>query len=269
MRLTSHVRFGEGGTGDPAMGDRPLLYREGNHWYVVFACEVQASKMPLSYEDVGIDVGVTHLAALSDGTFIDNPRHYRKAEKKLTKLQQTLSRKKRGSHRRNKAVKLVGKAHRKIRNQRKDFLHKQSRKLVERYQVIVFEELQTSNLVKRAKPKQDETGKYLPNGASAKSGLTKSIQDAGWADFVDMCTSKAAYAGRTVLQVNPHSTSQVCSNCGTVRKKELSERWHSCDCGCELDRDHNAAINILRLGRSQRVPPSRVSVESCAEAVGL
>src|SRR5207244_186285 len=114
------------------------IKREGEHWFASFACEVQAVKLPVSYEDVGIDLGVTHLAALSDGTFIDNPKHYRKAEKKLAKLHQSLARKKRRSHRRRKALQQVGKAHRKIRNQRRDFLHKQSRKLVNRCQVIVF-----------------------------------------------------------------------------------------------------------------------------------
>lgn len=228
------------------------IKREGAHWYVIFACEVEAETLPVSYEDVGIDLGVTHLAALSDGAFIDNPRHYRRAEKKLNALQQSLSRKKRGSHRRHKAVKLVAKAHRKVRNQRADFLHKQSRSLVNKYQVIVFEDLQTANLVKRPKPKQDEeTGQYLPNGAAAKGGLNKSINDAGWAQLVQYCTYKAENAGRTVLTVNPRYTSQICSSCGTVRKKTLDERWHSCECGCELDRDHNAAINILRLGHSQ------------------
>jgi putative transposase len=226
------------------------IKREGAHWYVTFACEVQAEKLPVSYEDVGIDLGLLHFATLSDGSTIENPRYYRKGQKKLEKLQQSLSSKKRGSHRRQKAVKQVANAHRKVRNQRKDFLHKESHKLVNRYQVIVFEELQPANLVKRPKPKQDETtGQYLPNGAAAKGGLNKSINDAGWDEFVQMCTSKAEEAGRTILQVNPKFTSQICSGCGTVRKKELSERWHSCECGTELDRDHNAALNILRLGQ--------------------
>lgn len=126
------------------------IKREGTHWYVIFACEVEAQVLPVSYEDVGIDLGITHFAALSDGSFIDNPRHYRRAEKKLAKLQQALSRKKRGSHRRKKAVQAEGLAHRKVRNQRGDFLHKASRGLVNTYQVIVFEDLQTANLVKRA-----------------------------------------------------------------------------------------------------------------------
>lgn len=224
------------------------IKREGSHWSIAFCCEVETETLPVSYEDVGIDLGVTHLAALSNGETIDNPRHYRRAEKKLATLQQALSRKKRGSNRRHKAVQSVGKAHRKVSSQRKDYLHKVSRHLVNRYQMIVFEELQTTNMSKRAKPKQDEEGNYLPNGGSAKSGLNKSIRDAGWAMLVSMVTSKAECAGRTVLQVNPRYTSQICSGCGTVKKKELSERWHSCICGTELDRDTNAAINILRLG---------------------
>ena len=225
---------------------------EAGQWYAVFSCEVDApEKLSLSYEDVGIDLGVTHLATLSNEEMIEHPHYYRKAEITLEKRQQTLSRKKKGSHRRERAKRLIGKAHRKIRNQRRDFLHKTSRKLVNRYQVIVFEDIQTSNLTKRPKPKQDENGKYLPNDASAKGGLNKSILDAGWGTFVAMCSSKAEEAGRTLIKVNPHYTSQVCSGCGQVRKKDLSERWHSCDCGAELDRDVNAAVNILALGHKQ------------------
>ncbi len=223
------------------------IKREGEHWYAVCTCEIgKPEALPVSYEDVGIDLGVTHFGALSNGDFIDNPRYFRKAEKQLKKLQEALSRKKRGSHRRKKAVQAVAKAHRKIRNQRQDFLHKQSRMQVNRYQIIAFEDLHTTNLVKRPKPKQDEaTGQYLPNGAAAKAGLNKSIADAGWSQFVQLCTYKAAWAGRTLVQVDPKYTSQICSGCGAVVKKDLSERWHSCECGCELDRDTNAAINIL------------------------
>ncbi|HTI15176.1 MAG TPA: transposase [Dictyobacter sp.] len=226
------------------------IKREQDQWYVVFVCEVEAEKLPVSYEEVGIDLGITHFAALSDGTFIDNPRHYRHAEKKLTKLQQALARKKRGSHRRKKAVLAVAKAHRKIKNQRKDFQHKASLQLVNRYQVIVFEDLQSTNMSKAPKPKQDERGKYLPNGAAAKAGLNKSIRDAGWGMFVQMVNAKAASAGRKVICVNPYKTSQYCSGCGVEVKKDLSVRVHRCpDCGLEIDRDTNAALNILSLGK--------------------
>jgi putative transposase len=227
------------------------IKREGEHWYAVFTCEIGTPELfPISYEDVGIDLGVTHFAALSNGELIDHPRYFRCAEKKLALAQQALSRKKKGSHRGKKASRQVAKYHRKIANQRRDFHHKASRKLVNRYQVIVFEDLQVKNLTKAPTPKQDEiTGKYLPNGASAKAGLNKSMLDAGWSTFTNMVSVKAAWAGRTVIFVNPSKTSQTCPNCGTIRKKTLDERWHSCLCGCELDRDTASAKVILDLGR--------------------
>lgn len=230
------------------------IKREGEHWFCVFACEVEHETVyHPSEESVGVDLGLLHFATLSTGETIDNPRYYRKAEHNLKTLQEALSRKKRGSHRRKQAVKAVAKAHRKVRNQRADFLHKASRKLVTQYQTIVCEDLQTGNLSRRPKTKQDEeTGQYLPNGASAKAGLNKSIHDAGWGLFIQMCESKAGYAGSRIIKVNPKYTSQICSGCGAIAKKALSERWHSCACGCELDRDHNAAINILRLGKSRQ-----------------
>jgi putative transposase len=238
------------------------IKREGEHWYVTFVCEVEAEKLLVAYEDVGIDLGIAHFAALSNGKMIDNPRHYRKSENKLKKLQETLSRKRRGSHRRKNAVKTVSKAYRKVRNQRRDFHHKESRKLVNRYQIIVFEDLAPANLSKRPKAKQDGNGKYLPNGASTKAGLNKSINDVGWHSFTEMVKAKAANAGRTVLFVNPAYTSQTCSGCGTIRKKDLSERWHSCACGCELDRDVNAAVNILTLGQKQLLGRTSLTLET-------
>jgi putative transposase len=228
---------------------------EAGQWYAVFSCECETHEpLPASQEEVGIDLGLLHFAALSDGNFIDNPRYYRKTEKTLARRQQVKDRRKRGSHRREKARRLVAKAQRKIANQRRDFLHKQSRKLVEQYQTIVFEDLQIDNLVKRPKAKQDEQGKYLPNGASAKAGLNKSIQDAGWGMFIKMVSYKAECAGREMLKVNPCKTSQICSAClQECPHKELDERVHICvHCGVARDRDTNAARNILRLGRSQQ-----------------
>jgi len=226
------------------------IKREVDQWYVIFCCDVpEPEKLPLSYEDVGIDLGVTHLATLSNGEMIEHPRYYRQAQKTLKRRQQALAHKKKRSQRRERAKRLIGKAHRKIARQRQDFLHKQSKKLVARYQVLVFEDIQTSNLTRKPKPKQDENGAYLPNGAAAKAGLNKSILDAGWGTFVQMCSRKAEEAGRTLIKVDPQFTPQVCSQCGQVKKKDLSERWHSCDCGAELDRDVNAAINILACGR--------------------
>jgi putative transposase len=230
------------------------MKQEVDQWYVCFSCEVaDAPKLLLSYEDVGVDLGVSHLATLSNGTMIEHPRYHRRAKKKLEAAHQAVSRGKKGSHRRSKAKKQLAKAYRKVCNQRRDFLHKESRKLVQQYQVIVFEDIRIGNLTKKPKPKQDENGKYLPNGAASKGGLNKSILDASWGMFVEVCSYKAASAGRTLIKVSPQFTSQICSTCGTVRKKDLSERWHSCECGTELDRDVNAAINILARGQTTLV----------------
>jgi putative transposase len=225
------------------------IKREVDQWYIIFSCEVEVTKpLPQSNELVGLDMGVTHFATLSDGTVIDNPRHFRRSQKHLAKISQQLARCKKGSHRRAKVRKQLAKTHQKIKNQRKDFLHKESRKLVNTYGTLVFEKLQPANMTRRPKPKvDDKTGEYLPNGAAAKAGLNKSILDAGWYQFQQYCTYKAEDAGRVVLFVSPNYTSQICSGCGQIRKKELSERWHSCDCGAELDRDHNAAI-VRRFG---------------------
>ena len=232
------------------------IKKEVDQWYIVCSCEVEETEpLPANNEGVGLDMGVLHFATLSTGETIENPRHFRRSQKRLERLQQQLARKKRGSHRRGKARKVVAKLHRKIKNQRKDFLHKESRNLVNSYRTLVFEDLKTANMTHRPKPKiDDKTGEYLPNGAAAKAGLNKSILDAGWSQFQQYCTYKAERAGRAVLFVSPNYTSQVCSGCGQVVKKDLSERWHSCECGTELDRDHNAAINIQRLGSSQRKP---------------
>ncbi len=228
------------------------IKREGENWYAICTCEIgKPEPLPIRYQDVGIDLGVTHFAAHSNGEFIDHPHYFRKAEKRLAAAQQALSRKKRGSHRRQKAVQRVAKCHRKIANCRRDFQHKASRKLVNQYQVIAFEDLQVKNLTKTPAPKQDANGKYLPNGASVKEGLNKSILDAGWSTFTEMVSVKAEWAGRTVVFVNPYMTSQLCSGCGAVVKKDLSERWHRCSCGTELGRDTNSAKLILNLGYKQ------------------
>jgi putative transposase len=227
------------------------IKREGECWYACFSCEreeQQEKHTPYTDQAVGVDVGQYHFAALSSGDIIDNPRHYRKAEKKLATIQQEIARKKRGSKRRKKAVKRLGNAHRKVRNQRSDFFHQWSRRLVDTYETIVFEDLAPSKMSKAPKPKQDENGKYLPNGASVKAGLNKSVLDAGWSTFVTMCESKAEWAGTVnVVKVDPYKTSQVCSGClHEGPHKDLSERVHTCEtCGLVLDRDVNASIVIL------------------------
>lgn len=152
-------------------------------------------------------------------------------------------------NRRKKAIDQIAKAHRKIRNQRKDFLHKESRKLVNRFQVIAYEDLKIKNMSKRPKPKQDEeTGQYLPNNANAKAGLNKSILDASWGTFTSMIVAKAKGTGRIVKAVPAMYTSQTCSACGHCEKtnREDQATFICKSCGFSSNADTNAAINILR-----------------------
>ena len=232
------------------------IKRESEQWYAVFTSEFAFDPAmtfhPLE-DEVGIDLGIHSFAVLSDGTFIENPRFYRNAEAKIKAAHQKIHRRKKGSHRRARVKKEVSRLHRKVRNRRRDFLHQESRKLVRRYAVLVFEHLPIENMTARPEPRQDENGNYLPNGAAAKGGLNKSILDAGWGQFVMLCSRKAEEAGGTVVRVPPNETSQQCSGCQRIVPKDLSVRWHSCPhCGTELDRDHNAALNILKRYREQK-----------------
>lgn len=228
------------------------IKRELDQWYVIFSCVVQPEYLPESSEEIGIDVGLEAFLTDSNGNRVENPRFLRKSEEQLTTLHQQLSRCVRGSNRYKATVQKLARKYRKIRNQRRDFLHKEARKLVNVNQTIVVEELQPKNMSARPAPKQDENGMYVPNGASRKSGLNKSILDASWGMFFALLAAKASSGGREFIAVSPHGTSQMCSGCGKIVKKDLSERWHNCECGLSLHRDHNAAINILH----RRVHPN-------------
>jgi putative transposase len=208
------------------------IKRELNRWHVCFSCEVEPEILQIAGKSVGVDVGIEKFAALSDSSIIENPKYLLQSEAKLKHEQRCLSRKKKGSNSRKKQRNKLAKLYQKIRNQRNDFLHKESHKLVENYDVIVFEDLRIKNMVKN-------------------HYLAKSISDASWGKFIEYVSYKAASAGKKVVFVNLRSTSQICSGCGKMVKKSLSVRIHKCPyCGLILDRDINAAINILRLGTS-------------------
>ena len=226
------------------------IKRDGDQWYACFSVEYQfdpTMAFHKSTEEVGIDLGLKVYASLSNGESINNPRIYRATEEQIKEAHKKLSRRKKGSHRRNRAKKELSRWYRKTRHRREDFLHKTSRRLVKEYGTLVFEDLQIKNMSATPKPKQnEETEKFLPNGAAAKGGLNKSILDAAWGTLTRLCASKAEEAGCTVVKVSPRNTTQVCSGCGSLVPKDLTGRWHSCpECGCELDRDENAARNIL------------------------
>jgi putative transposase len=236
------------------------ISREADGWYAGVSCaEVPAKPLPLTGQETGIDLGLESFVTRADGEHIHNPRHYRKGQRYLRFCQRRVDRRKPGSKRRRKAVILLAKAHQHIANQRRDFHHQEALKLVREYDTIYVEGLQVKNMARRPAPKPDENGGYQHNGAHAKGGLNTSIQDAGWSQFLTILTFKAASAGKRVEAVPPAYTTQDCSNRlpdGTVCRervvKSLSIRTHVCPkCGYILDRDENAARNILRLGQEQ------------------
>ena len=184
-------------------------------------------------KEVGIDVGLQSFIATSDGNQIENPRYFRKAERQLAKAQKRLSRRKRGSKRRRKARILVAKKHERIANQRLDFCHKVAHFFVQNYDGFAVAALNIKGMVKN---------KYL----------SKSISDASWGIFLNILKGKAESAGRWYKEVSPQGTSQMCSNCGKIVNKSLAVRIHNCPfCGLSLDRDVNAALNILKLARTE------------------
>ncbi|MBO8138110.1 MAG: IS200/IS605 family element transposase accessory protein TnpB [Desulfotomaculum sp.] len=198
-------------------------------WHAVLAVETELKQLEtLPGTAAGLDVGLEKFAALSDGCTIENPRYLRKTEKRLKHAQRSLSRKQKGSRNREKARQKLAGLHTKVHNQRRDFLHKESRKLVNAYGLIAVEDLNVKGMVKNRH-------------------LAKSISDAGWSEFLAMLCYKAEEAGSRVVKVNPSGTSQECSQCGKTVPKDLSVRVHRCPhCGLVLDRDVNAARNILK-----------------------
>jgi putative transposase len=191
------------------------LSKEADGWYVSFSCaDVSIEALPLTGNEPGIDVSLTVLLITADGQPVENPRHYRKAEKALQKGQQRVSRRKKGSRRRRTAVRVLAKQHQHVRRQRSDFHHKTALALVRAYDTISVEAIAARQLEPPSRPKQGEHGTYEHNGASQKAGLNTSIHDAGWRHFLSILAYKAACAGKRVEAVNPASTSQECSGCG-------------------------------------------------------
>lgn len=204
------------------------IRRQAGKYYACFACQVDPEPLEKTGAVVGIDMGVSNLVTTSDGEFFEPPKFLRQSERKLRRQQRKVARRKKGSNRRRKAVKQLQQAHEHISNQRKDTAHKIARQLVEDYDLIAVENLNTNGLLKN-------------------HSLAKSIADAAWNTFIAVLTFKAEEAGKRLIKVDPRYTSQECSRCGTIVKKDLSIRVHRCPyCGLILDRDVNAAKNVLQ-----------------------
>jgi putative transposase len=246
------------------------ISQEADGWYVALSCaEVPTEPLPETGKETGIAVGLKVFLITADGQLVANPRHYRTAERELKKAQQRVSKRKKGSNRRKKAVLVLAKKHQHVRRQRTDFHHKTALALVRVYDTVYHEAIQPANLSRRPEPKPDGNGGYERNGASRKAGLNKSIQDAGWRHFLSIRAFKAACAGKRVEAVSPAYTSQDCSGCGERIYKTLSVRTHVCtNCGLILDRDENAARNIQWRGQRLRGVPTLVGAMN-REPVGL
>lgn len=202
------------------------------NWYACFSCETEPSPLPISTEIVGIDLGLTTFATLSNSETVERKRWMKRDAKDIARLQRKKERLPKGSHERRKAVHALQHAYQRQINRRNDFAHQESRKLVNRYGLIVFEALDIVGM--------QENGYRTIN---------KGIADVAWAKFVQYTAYKAECAGRGFLLVNPRGTTQECSRCGETVPKDLSVRIHDCPhCGLKLDRDLNAALNILGRG---------------------
>jgi len=224
-----------------AVVKRVTVKRESDKWYAVFSvqepdCRIETCAVGI----VGIDLGCKSFITLSDGSQVAHPKFLKQATKRITKAQRKLSKQKKGTPERSKARKVLGKVFQKVNNQRNDFLHQTSRQLVSRHKTLVFEDLKIQDMV-QAKPWH---------------ALNRTILDASWGKFVFMCSYKAESAGGKVITVNPKNTTKQCSRCGALVKKDLAERTHNCpQCLLSIDRDLNAALNILRLGQQSLAKP--------------
>ncbi|VUT26385.1 MAG: putative transposase [Candidatus Methanolliviera sp. GoM_oil] len=216
------------------------IERDLNRWYACFSVEIEVEDLDQNEgirneitNPIGIDLGINHLITFSDGSTIDNPRYLAKSEKRLKRDQRRLSRAKKRSNNRKKRIFELAKTHRKVRDQRADLLHKISHSLVDTFDLIIFEDLNVRGMLKN-------------------HHLAKSISDVSWSQLTNFVSYKAEEAGRRVEFVNPKNTSQECSNCGGIVRKSLSQRVHKCPfCGLVMDRDENAALNILKKGLSR------------------
>jgi len=227
--------------------------KKADGYYVTLSLESQTIPdiIPIDQvsNPVGIDMGLKSFLIKSDGTNVEIPQYYRKAQKRLRKVQKSVSRKNQGGRNRRKAVATLGKAHKKVADTRKDFHFKTAKSLLDNHDLVVYENLNIKGL--------------------AKSKLAKSILDAGWGQFLSILSTKAANAGLLTVAVNPRNTSQNCSNCGQKVPKKLKERIHSCPkCGYTEDRDVNAARNILNLAVGHSVSSKAYRVTEAMAGVG-
>lgn len=203
---------------------------DGDKWYISYVVEDQEQKPTKPKNAVGIDLGIKEFLVTSDGEVIDNPRFLDKSLKKLKRKQRQLSRKKKGSNNRKKQQLVVYKQHKQIRNQRHNFLHQVSAQITNEYDLICTEDLNVKGMTKNR-------------------SLSRAIGQVGWSMFISMLEYKSKLKGKHTVRIDRFApSSKTCSACGTKHDLTLADRWISCECGHEMDRDLNAAINIKNWG---------------------
>jgi putative transposase len=229
------------------------LRREGKRWRVtIFCADVPVEPLPATGREVGVDRGVRAIVATSDGALVENPRFLTRSATRLAAAHRTVGAT-RDTRTPRRARDALARAHRKVRNQRRDFLHKLSRELVNGYDTIVIEDLRIANMTRRPTPRPNDEGGHDPNGAAAKAGLNRSILDAGWGILDRMLAYKAEEAGRQLIRIDPRHTSQRCAECGTIdRESRVNAAFRCQSCGHTDHADINAARNILWAGLAQR-----------------
>ena len=223
--------------------------RDGKHWFVSVCCEVEIANAVPKSKAAGIDMGITKLCALSDGTVIENPTCFERYKRKLAKLQRRLARKKKFSKNFCKVKSKITALHTRIANTRRDFIHKATTGIAKNHGLVVFEDLRIKNMSKSAKGSIDNPGRNVRQ----KSGLNRSILDAGWGEFRRQLEYKVGWANGIVVFVNPKNTSRRCPVCGhTAKENRLTQADFVCvNCGYADDADVNAAVNILRAGHAR------------------
>ena len=226
---------------------------EAGRWFVSFTCQVERQDHRATQPEavVGVDLGVKHLATLSTGAVVENPKALSRYQRRMNRLNRELSRRERGSGRRARTKAQLARCHRKVANVRRDALHKLTSELASNWGTVVLEDLNVAGMTTAPKPMPDGAGGHVRNGARAKAGLNRAILDTSPAELRRQLTYKLAWHGGTLVVADRwFPSSKRCSSCGAVKAKlPLAERTYRCDCGLVLDRDRNAALNLAAYGQ--------------------
>ena len=220
-----------------------IIRREGRKWFALITFEL-ANAQHHPGAAIGIDLGLTRLATLSNGEILANARVGKRRSRLIAATSRALARARRGSKRRLRLKQRLAGLRRREANARSTYLHQQSAALIRRYATIIVEDLAIQNMMRSAKGTLEQPGTRV----AQKCGLNRSIADAGWGKFLNYLAYKAERAGGQLIRVKPHHTSNLCSRCQQLTPSTIGDDYRCGYCGLLIDRDHNAALNILGRG---------------------